>query len=230
MNIHPVLRLGHVGTMLIVHLPAERILINADLYSPPRAGVRPARGHPQHAEPGPQHRAARPRRGAARGRARPSRVARGLHAADRRGVESGAGREAATVSEPRVSGTAGPAANHHRGEPMPSPHEAATEAVRFPIDSTPAIAPARIAALPHPYRLVRDIPVEVEMVSSAEAIACFATPTWPCRATTRRTPSTACKPSFSIAWTIGGMLRQTASAPFPPGNSKSCAGTSNGPD
>ena len=56
---------------------------------------------------------------------------------------------------------------------MPSPHEAATEAVRFPIDSTPAIAPARIAALPHPYRLVRDIPVEVEMVSSAEAIACF---------------------------------------------------------
>ena len=40
-NIHPVLRLGHVGTMLIVHLPAERILINADLYSPPAPGSDP---------------------------------------------------------------------------------------------------------------------------------------------------------------------------------------------
>ena len=38
-NIYPVLRLGHVGTMLIVHLPAERILINADLYSPPAPGA-----------------------------------------------------------------------------------------------------------------------------------------------------------------------------------------------
>ena len=34
MNVHAVSALGHVGTMLIVHLPAERILINADLYSP----------------------------------------------------------------------------------------------------------------------------------------------------------------------------------------------------
>ena len=34
MNIHAVQDLGHAGTMLIVHLPAERILINADLYSP----------------------------------------------------------------------------------------------------------------------------------------------------------------------------------------------------
>ena len=34
MNVHAVPDLGHVGTMLIVHLPAERILINADLYSP----------------------------------------------------------------------------------------------------------------------------------------------------------------------------------------------------
>ena len=40
-NIYPVLRLGHVGTMLIVHLPAERILINADLYSPPAPGSDP---------------------------------------------------------------------------------------------------------------------------------------------------------------------------------------------
>ena len=40
-NIHPVLRLGHAGTMLIVHLPAERILINADLYSPPAPGADP---------------------------------------------------------------------------------------------------------------------------------------------------------------------------------------------
>ena len=35
MNIHAVQDLGHAGTMLVVHLPAERILINADLYSPP---------------------------------------------------------------------------------------------------------------------------------------------------------------------------------------------------
>ncbi len=41
MNIHPVLRLGHAGTMLIAHLPAERILINADLYSPPAPGSDP---------------------------------------------------------------------------------------------------------------------------------------------------------------------------------------------
>ena len=40
-NIHPVLRLGHAGTMLIVHLPVERILINADLYSPPAPGSDP---------------------------------------------------------------------------------------------------------------------------------------------------------------------------------------------
>ena len=41
MNVYPVLRLGHAGTMLIVHLPAERILINADLYSPPASGADP---------------------------------------------------------------------------------------------------------------------------------------------------------------------------------------------
>ena len=41
MNIYPVLRLGHAGTMLIVHLPQERILINADLYSPPAPGADP---------------------------------------------------------------------------------------------------------------------------------------------------------------------------------------------
>lgn len=34
LNVHAVRDLGHVGTMLIAHLPAERILINADLYSP----------------------------------------------------------------------------------------------------------------------------------------------------------------------------------------------------
>ena len=41
MDVYPVLRLGHSGTMLIVHLPAERILINADLYSPPAPGSDP---------------------------------------------------------------------------------------------------------------------------------------------------------------------------------------------
>ena len=40
-DIYPVLRLGHAGTMLVVYLPAERILINADLYSPPAPGSDP---------------------------------------------------------------------------------------------------------------------------------------------------------------------------------------------
>lgn len=40
-QIYPVLRLGHSETMLIVHLAAERILINADLYSPPTPGTDP---------------------------------------------------------------------------------------------------------------------------------------------------------------------------------------------
>ena len=38
-NIYPVLRLGHVGTMLIVHVPAERILDQrGPLLTPPRRG------------------------------------------------------------------------------------------------------------------------------------------------------------------------------------------------
>lgn len=56
---------------------------------------------------------------------------------------------------------------------MSSPHEAAPEAAPFPVGTTRAISPTRIAVLPHPYRLVRDIPVEIEMVGSAEAIARF---------------------------------------------------------
>ena len=41
MDIHPILRSGHAGSMLIVHLPHERILINADLYSPPAPDADP---------------------------------------------------------------------------------------------------------------------------------------------------------------------------------------------
>ncbi len=41
MHMYAVEDLSHTGTMLIVHLPAERILINADLYSPPRPDVDP---------------------------------------------------------------------------------------------------------------------------------------------------------------------------------------------
>ncbi|MCY4658467.1 MAG: MBL fold metallo-hydrolase [Acidobacteria bacterium] len=41
MHIYAVEDLSHTGTMLIAHLPAERILINADLYSPPRPDVDP---------------------------------------------------------------------------------------------------------------------------------------------------------------------------------------------
>jgi len=45
MDIYSVLRLGHAGTMLIVHLPEERILINADLYSPPAPGTATAQAN-----------------------------------------------------------------------------------------------------------------------------------------------------------------------------------------
>ncbi len=32
---------GHAGTMLVAYLPTEKILINADLYSPPAPGAQP---------------------------------------------------------------------------------------------------------------------------------------------------------------------------------------------
>ena len=41
MDIYPVLGLGHTGNMLIAYLPTERILVNADLYSPPAPGGQP---------------------------------------------------------------------------------------------------------------------------------------------------------------------------------------------
>ena len=41
MDIYPVQGLGHNGNMLIAYLPTERILINADLYSPPAPGAQP---------------------------------------------------------------------------------------------------------------------------------------------------------------------------------------------
>ena len=41
MDIYPVQGLAHNGNMLIAYLPTERILINADLYSPPAPGAQP---------------------------------------------------------------------------------------------------------------------------------------------------------------------------------------------
>ena len=41
MDIYPVAGLDHAGTMLIAHLPAERVLINADLYSPRTSTTEP---------------------------------------------------------------------------------------------------------------------------------------------------------------------------------------------
>jgi hypothetical protein len=41
MDVYPVQGLAHSGTMLIAYLPTEKILINADLYSPPVAGAPP---------------------------------------------------------------------------------------------------------------------------------------------------------------------------------------------
>jgi len=39
LDLHPMVGLGHADTMLIVHLPQERILINADLYNPAAPGT-----------------------------------------------------------------------------------------------------------------------------------------------------------------------------------------------
>ena len=39
MDVLPVQGLGHVSNMVIVYLPTEKLLINADLYSPPAAGA-----------------------------------------------------------------------------------------------------------------------------------------------------------------------------------------------
>lgn len=41
MELYPLQALNHSGTMLMVYLPAERLLINADLYSPPAQGAPP---------------------------------------------------------------------------------------------------------------------------------------------------------------------------------------------
>lgn len=41
LDLYPVQGLDHVGGALIAYLPTERILINADLYSPPAAGAPP---------------------------------------------------------------------------------------------------------------------------------------------------------------------------------------------
>jgi len=41
MDIHPVQDLAHNSNMLIVYLPTEKILINADMYGPPSAGTQP---------------------------------------------------------------------------------------------------------------------------------------------------------------------------------------------
>ena len=41
LDLHPVLGLQHSGTSLVAYLPTEKILINADLYSPPAPGAQP---------------------------------------------------------------------------------------------------------------------------------------------------------------------------------------------
>ena len=53
---------------------------------------------------------------------------------------------------------------------MSRAHETTAEAAPSRIEGTPRM-PSRIEALPHPYHLIHDIPVEIEVVSSAEAVA-----------------------------------------------------------
>jgi glyoxylase-like metal-dependent hydrolase (beta-lactamase superfamily II) len=46
MDVYPVQGLGHAATMLVAYLPKEKILVNADLYSPPAAGAPPPAANP----------------------------------------------------------------------------------------------------------------------------------------------------------------------------------------
>ena len=46
MDLYPVQGLGHAATMLVVYLPKEKILVNADLYSPPAPGAPPPAANP----------------------------------------------------------------------------------------------------------------------------------------------------------------------------------------
>jgi len=41
MDVYPVQGLAHAATMLVAYLPKEKILVNADLYSPPAPGAQP---------------------------------------------------------------------------------------------------------------------------------------------------------------------------------------------
>jgi glyoxylase-like metal-dependent hydrolase (beta-lactamase superfamily II) len=41
MDIYPMQGLGHVATMVLAYLPKEKILVSADLYSPPAPGTQP---------------------------------------------------------------------------------------------------------------------------------------------------------------------------------------------
>ncbi len=46
LDLYSVQGLGHAGTMLVAYLPTERILINADMYSPPAPGAQPPAATP----------------------------------------------------------------------------------------------------------------------------------------------------------------------------------------
>ena len=41
LDIYPVRGLAHANTMVLAYLPKEKILVNADLYSPPAPGAQP---------------------------------------------------------------------------------------------------------------------------------------------------------------------------------------------
>ena len=71
---------NHSVDMLIAYLPKEKILFNADLYSPPAQGRRPPPPTARHAHAPAEHQEAEARRRAARARARPRRHERGVHA------------------------------------------------------------------------------------------------------------------------------------------------------
>ena len=70
----------HSIDMLMAYLPKEKILVNADLYSPPAPGAPPAPPTAEHAHAPAEHPQAEARRPAARADARPHRHERRVHA------------------------------------------------------------------------------------------------------------------------------------------------------
>ena len=119
--------LNHSDNMLVAYLPKEKILVNADLYSPPAAGGNVAECQRQRGRAVQEHQAAEARRGAARADPRQSGTERRFRA-DRR---PGSGKDAAS----RVTA----ADTHGIGGILPKlPKSARARRIASPVSATKA--------------------------------------------------------------------------------------------